>query len=232
MSTCPPTASRRSGPVLVPRVEPEIQWQDYDRISPGVYPAYCRWAKRYFDRGFKRWTCLLRFEVLSSDLVRVIANVPMWLNLGAKDKPHAGRRRRYFAEWIHANGGAPHRTDRLSPDVFTRRMARVVVADTKSDAPYSKVSKILSWETGGSLSHLVTQSRTASVKAPEEMELKGANGTKVSVLAGAEGDDTLTSHTQGADVPESRRVRQRQRRANRRVVSGRSKQKRLMEQRR
>jgi hypothetical protein len=198
------------GRVLVPHVDPEIQWRDYDRIEPGVYAAYCRWAKRYFDRGFKRWTCLLRFDVLSSDFVEVIARIPMWLNLGAEDKPQAGRRRRYFAEWVRANGGAPQRTDRLSPDVFIRRMARVEVADTKSDAPYSKVSKILSWETGGSLSHLVTQSRTASVKAVEVMELEGANGREVSVLAGAEGDDTLTSHTQGADVPSFRCVRQRQ----------------------
>jgi hypothetical protein len=204
---------RQLGPECVTQVEQEIQWQDYDRIEPGAYPAYCRWAKRYFDRGFKRWTCLLRFDVLSSDFMQVIARVPMWLNLGAKDKPHAGRRRRYFAEWVRANGGAPHRTDRLSPDVFTRRIARVEVADTKSDAPYSKVSKILSWETGGSLSHLVTQSRTASVKAVEVMKLEGANGREDSVLAGAEGDDTLTSHTQGADVPSSRRVRQRQGRA-------------------
>src|SRR5438309_4461 len=111
---------RNFGPVLVSQAEPEIEWQNYDRIEPRVYPAYCRWAKHYRDPGFKRWTCLLHFDVLSDDLMRVIARVPWWMNLGSRDKPHAGRRKRYFKEWILANGGPPARYDRLSPKVFTK----------------------------------------------------------------------------------------------------------------
>ena len=142
----PQTPRRRL--VLVPRSEPAIQWRDYDRIEPGVYPAYCRWAKIYRDPGFKRWTCLILFEVLSNDLMRVLATVPFWVNLGARDKPHAGRRMRYFKEWARANGEPPPRGDRLSPRVFTRRMAHIEVGDTDGEAPYSVVRKITSWETG------------------------------------------------------------------------------------
>jgi hypothetical protein len=130
-------------------------------MEPGVYPAYCRWAKHYRDPGFKRWTCLVLFEVLSGDLVRVVAHVPFWMNLGARDKPQAGRRRRYFKEWVRANGQPPTRQDRLSPKVFTGRIAHIEIGDTKGDAPYSVVRKIVSWETG---SLRVTQSASHTVK--------------------------------------------------------------------
>ena len=142
------TSKRRLGPRLVEHQEPKIEWRDYDRIESVFYPAYCRSAKHYRDPGFKRWTCLLRFDVLSDDLFRVIAYVPLWLNLGEGGKPEAGRRRRYFAEWVRANGRPPRRRDRLSPQIFTKRMARVEICDTKGTVPYSKVGKILSWETG------------------------------------------------------------------------------------
>src|SRR6266446_4994799 len=139
---------RQPKPVLVTPPDPAIQWRDYDRITPGAYAAYARWARCYQDPQFKRWTCLIIFEVLSDDLTRILARVPMWLNLGPGEKPNAGRRRKYFNEWVKANGGRPLRRDRLSPKVFTRRMARVEVADTKGDAPYSIVRRIVSWETG------------------------------------------------------------------------------------
>jgi hypothetical protein len=151
---------RQSGPMILPRGETEIQWRDYDRIEPGVYPAYCRWAKHYRDPGFKRWTCLLRFDVLSDDLIRVVARVPFWMNLGEREKPHAGRRKRYFREWVRANGEPPARSDRLSPKVFTARMTRIEIGDTKGDAPYSVVREILSWETGPIRSHSVNKSHS------------------------------------------------------------------------
>jgi hypothetical protein len=156
------TPQRQLGPVLVlPQAEPAIQWRDYARIEPGVYPAYCRWGRHYRDPGFKRWTCLLLFDVLSDDLTRVLARVPMWMNLGEREKPYAGRRRKYFKEWVRANGSPPMRCDRLSPKVFTRRVARVEVDDTKGDTPYSKVRRIISWETGPAR---VTQSSSHTVK--------------------------------------------------------------------
>jgi hypothetical protein len=151
----------QDGRGVIPKYEPAIQWRDYDRIEPGVYPAYCRWAKCYRDPEFKRWTCLLRFDVLSDDLLRVLARVPFWMNLGAHDRPDAGRRKRYFKEWVLANGEPPLRKDRLSPRVFTRRMARVEVGDTKGHAPYSVVRRIVAWETGAAR---VTQSSSHTVK--------------------------------------------------------------------
>lgn len=156
-----PLPQKKVGPRLVPEPETAIQWRDYDRISPGVYPACCRWAKSYRDPGFKRWTCLIRFEVLADDLVRVLAHVPFWLNLGTGDQPDAGRRRKYFKEWVRANGQPPSRRDRLSPRVFTGRMAHVEIGDTKGDAPYSVVRDIVSWESGP---RRVTQSSSHTVK--------------------------------------------------------------------
>lgn len=135
---------------LMPDAEPGIEWRDYPRIGPGVYPAYCHFAKIYFDHHFKRWTCLLRFEVRSNDLFRVIASrVPMWLNLGSNEKPHAPRRGRYFKEWVHANSGdAPAKRDRLSPRIFAHRIATVEIGDTRIAPVYSVVRKIISWDTG------------------------------------------------------------------------------------
>jgi hypothetical protein len=152
-----------SGLTLVQRDEPEIEWREYPRIRPGSYFAYCRWARHYRDPGFRRWTCLLRFNVLSDDLHRLLGCVPCWLNLSGGEKPYAGRRSRYFAEWIRANGMAPMRGDRLSPRVFIGRMTRVEIGDTdptKSPVPYSVVREILSWETGVIAGHSVSKSNS------------------------------------------------------------------------
>lgn len=163
---------------LVSDLEPEIEWSDYPHIEPGVYPAYCKFAKIYFDHNFKRWTCLLRFEVRSNDLLRVIApRVPLWLNLGSNEKPRASRRSRYFKEWILANGGiAPVRHDRLSRCVFVHRMAHVEIGDTRGPASYSVVRKIVSWDTGipssGSRSQQVTQSSKARFKGKQNESVR------------------------------------------------------------
>ena len=125
-----------------------IEWRDYPRIPPGEYRAYCKWGKQYRDPGFKRWMCLLRWDVLTNDLVRVVASVPQWFPLGSHEKPRASRRGKYLPEWIRANGGPPSRRDRLSPGVFVYRMARVEIDDTEGPAPYSVVRRIIEWETG------------------------------------------------------------------------------------
>ena len=150
-------------PQLVRNAEPGIEWREYPRIEPGTYRAYCKSAKRYRDPAFKRWTCLLRWNVLADDLQTVIAIVPCWLPLGNREKPSASRRGKYLREWVRANGGPPARRDPLSPRVFVRRMARVEVGDTdpeKSPAPYSVVKKILAWETGAISGHSVIKSHS------------------------------------------------------------------------
>jgi hypothetical protein len=127
-----------------------ILWRDYARIAPGEYQAYCKWAGFYRDPGFRRWVCLLRWDVLASDLVRVLATIPMWFPLGSGLRPRASRRGKYLPEWVRAKGAAPLRGDRLSPRVFVRRIARVQVDYADSAAPYSVVRKIIAWETGSS----------------------------------------------------------------------------------
>jgi hypothetical protein len=138
-----------------------IEWTDYPRIPPGEYSAFCAWVKKYYDRAFNRWTCLLRFDVLPKNHIDVVARIPMWLPLGNGEKPRASRRGKYLNAWVEANDGPPSRGDRLSPCVFVRRIARVQVGDTeKGPVPYSVVKKILRWETGTR----VTQSASHTVK--------------------------------------------------------------------
>jgi hypothetical protein len=135
-----------------------IEWKEYPRTEPGEYFALCYWAKRYRDPGMRRWTCLLRWDVLSDDLLTTIAKcVPLWFALGNGEKPHASRRGKYLPEWVRANGGPPGRGDRLSPSVFTRRIARVEISDTNSPVPYSVVKRIIRWETDGPLCHSVSK---------------------------------------------------------------------------
>jgi hypothetical protein len=141
----------KKDPARVRRPEPEIEWRDYPLIQSREYPAYCKSAERYRDPQYKRWTCLLRWDVLTDDLLTVIATVPQWLPLGDAENPRASRRGNYLREWVRAKGEPPKRGDRLSSRVFTRRMARVEIGDTnpdKSPVPYSVVRRIVSWETG------------------------------------------------------------------------------------
>lgn len=139
---------------------PEIEWTDYPRIPPGDYFAYCAFARKYFDPMFKRWTCILRFQVLHDNRFDVVARIPIWFSLGSGEKPRASRRSNYLKEWVEANSGPPVRGDRLSPQVFVHRIARVEVGDTtKGPVPYSVVRKILCWETGKS-GHSVSKSHS------------------------------------------------------------------------
>lgn len=143
-----PRHSERSTLQLVRESEPAVMWADYPRIEPGIYPAYCKKAHWYRDPGFKRWTCIFHFDVFTEDQQVWLGKIPMWLNGGTGDKPRAGRRTRYLLEWFRANGGPPLRKDRLTPQVFIRRMARVRVADTRGPIPYSVVREITEWSTG------------------------------------------------------------------------------------
>lgn len=159
--SCSHVYELRQRPQLLQDSEPAIEWKSYPRITPGVYHAYCALAKLHFDRAIRRHVCFLRWDVLSDDLLNLIARVPLWWNLGSAEKPRAGRRSKYFTEWIRANGCPPLRNDRLSPRVFRHRMAKVEVGDTdrkRSAAPYSVVRRIIAWETAP---HVVTQSTTS-----------------------------------------------------------------------
>ena len=152
-----------SRPRLVHTIEPVVIWDDYLRVEPGRYQACCKSALWYRDPDFKRWTCLLRFEIYKENLIHSFGTIPMWMNGGAKDKPEAGRRSRYFAEWVKANGAPPPRKDRLSPTVFIKRMTKVEVADTtRGTVPYSVVREILEWLTGKPVNQSHSQGRQGS----------------------------------------------------------------------
>ena len=148
-------------------VTDRVEWDDYPRIAPGEYFAHCYWGKRYRDPGFKRWTCLLRWNVLSDDSQRIVCEcVPLWFALGVGEKPCASRRGKYLSEWVRANGDPPARGDRLSPNVFTKRIARVEIGDAKSSVPYSVVRRIIRWETGPS--RQLVRKYTSQEKQEEE----------------------------------------------------------------
>ncbi len=95
--TCKP---KRKGQAGHRGAEPDIEWREYPLIESRDYPAYCRWAKWYRDPGFRRWTCLLHWDVLTDDLLTVIASVPIWLSLGSGEGPWASRRGNYLKEWV------------------------------------------------------------------------------------------------------------------------------------
>lgn len=144
---------------LVTEHEPAVEWVEYPRLEPGDYPAYCKRAKWYWEPGFKRWTCILLFDVLKEGQDSSLGTIPMWFNGGAGEKPKAGRRTNYFPAWVAANGGPPVRKDRLSPSIFIRRMARVRIGDTAGTLPYSVGRKILEWSTGQAVNPSHSQGR-------------------------------------------------------------------------
>jgi hypothetical protein len=193
-------AEREGSPRKLRADSDAIEWKDYPRIPTGEYRAYCKWGKQYRDPGFRRWLCLLRWDVLTNDLLRVQASVPQWFPLGSREKPRASRRGKYLPEWIRANGGPPARLDRLSPSVFVYRMARVEIGDTEGPAPYSVVRRIIEWETG-SPGHSVSKSHSQGRPLENDVESETftgrLSGFGASALAGVEGEHT-PAHTQGA----------------------------------
>jgi hypothetical protein len=129
------------------KLEPEVGWRFYDRVEPGDYPAYSRFAHIYRDPAFGRWTCLVLFDLLNDSLSEVTATVPWFLNLADNDKPYAGRRGKFFQAWVQALGRRPVRSDRPSSKIFLNRHATVLVADSR-DGTVSKVKTVLHWDTG------------------------------------------------------------------------------------
>jgi hypothetical protein len=135
-----------------------IEWKEYPRVEPGVYSAYCRCAKRYWDPAMRRWTCLLLWDLLDEAHQTTIAkSIPLWFALGDGEKPRASRRGKFLKAWVDANGNVPSRRDPLSLKVFVHRIAQVEVGDTNSVVPYSAVKRIICWQTGHSISKSTSQ---------------------------------------------------------------------------
>jgi hypothetical protein len=139
------------------RIEPNIDFHYVPRFEPGPHRSYSRSAKIYRDKNYKRWVCAVQFDVLAENSDEVLGRVTWFLNLGNRDKPNASRRSRYWAAWLKANGGSPQRRDRLSPRVFTGRMALVELRNTVKNTrqtpvaaadSYSVVHDVREWQTG------------------------------------------------------------------------------------
>jgi hypothetical protein len=142
------------------RRDPEVSFTAAPQIKPGTYVAYCRSAALYRDGQFKRWVCAVQFDVLDSSGINVLARVTWYMNLGSRKTPNASRRGNYWRAWIRANGRPPGRRDRMSPRIFERRCAIVLVADTektynsgcvKAAESYSVIRDVIEWQTGGSV---------------------------------------------------------------------------------
>ncbi len=155
-------AVRPTTPAKTQLREPEIEWNYAPRIEPGKYRARSVSSTVYQDRGFKRWVCLVLFDILDDSLVDVRARVGWFLNLGSGTAPRSGRRSNYWSAWVKANGSPPNRRDRLSPRVFQGRFATVLIEDTRQnhrtrimseDERYSVVRDVLCWETGRTSAH-------------------------------------------------------------------------------
>ena len=138
----------------------DIDFDVYDCIEPGEYLAYCREALLDFNPRFGRRTAFLGWDVFDAN-GNTIATAKRWLPVGTRNgKAHVGRGTLFYQWWTQANGGLPpKRGDRMNPNIFKGRMARVLIADSEPPpihkgktppnfSPYSKVSEILSWETG------------------------------------------------------------------------------------
>ena len=125
-----------------------VEWSHYPLLTPGVYQAYSRATYIYWDPAFKRWICLILWDILGSN-DELIATLAQFLNLG--DKRRASRRSKYWSAWIAAAGRGPERRDRLSPRVFLKRRALVRVETTTRDPVYSQVREVAEWQTGGIL---------------------------------------------------------------------------------
>ncbi|HUD73818.1 MAG TPA: hypothetical protein VMQ76_02005, partial [Terracidiphilus sp.] len=57
--------------------KPAVEWGDYARLEPGDYQAYCKYANWYEDPGYKRWTCILKFDVLGANLTDSLGTIPL-----------------------------------------------------------------------------------------------------------------------------------------------------------
>jgi hypothetical protein len=138
----PSRQSKQSAPV----------WEgaEYHRCSPGVYEVRCihiqgpEWL-----RFHQRWS--IRLECMFLD--EPDARVSGFLSLGSNpERPHVGRKSRYFDLWCKTNRGLPRKGQEMSWDDFIDKFYRVRVDDSVTDAKgreipenqrYSKIVEFL-----------------------------------------------------------------------------------------
>src|SRR6266851_3503147 len=97
--------------------DPMCDEAPYPRYKPGDYEARCVMTRTYVDPQFKRWVCRLEFRLLLEG-----EPVFAFLNLGNREKPHAGRRSEYRRAWTIASGEQPRKRQAMSPRVFVSKI--------------------------------------------------------------------------------------------------------------
>jgi len=100
--------------------------QRFPRLPAGAREMICTEARMYRDPGFNAWKVRLRFHDLLNE-----EHVFGFFHLSRGSKPVIGRRSRYYAAWVMANGGPPRRRDRLSPRVFKGKWFLLRIRDVR-----------------------------------------------------------------------------------------------------
>jgi hypothetical protein len=127
------SAHQSVGPVRVPGPEktsefaPVCDENPYPLLKPGKYAAQSVHARIYRDPQFRRWTVMIRFQLLASGGLACVGQVCGFFNLGQDENPRAGRRSRYWRAWVIANGAQPRKRQVLSPRVFKGKIFEVEI---------------------------------------------------------------------------------------------------------
>jgi len=144
---------------LVRENEPAVEWADYPRLEPGDYPAYCKRAKWYWEPGFKRWTCILLFDVLRKSSQNIAWNRSDVVQRRCRKEAKGGEADALLPRMGESQRQPAGPQGSFVPSVFVRRMAQVRVADTSGPIPYSVVRQILEWSTGTPVNSSHSQGR-------------------------------------------------------------------------
>jgi hypothetical protein len=133
-----------------------VTWQGVDlpRVSPGDYQAVCiGWQGPEWCLAYRRWSLRLEFSLLTDGTL-----VSAFYNMGSDpQKPHIGRRSRFYTVWSLANGEAPRKGQQMALEAFTdpALLYLVRVADCAKDGKdtakpdaliYSRVTEVLKIE--------------------------------------------------------------------------------------
>jgi hypothetical protein len=126
--------------------------QTYPLVAPGVYCGEVLSTTCHWDRRFGRWVVSLKFRIVAIEPPSEPGGDEIYclMNAGCGPTPRAGRRSHYWRYWTIANGGPPHRRQRMTSKVFLRRLFEIRVGTVESDflqrpqiAEYSIVREIL-----------------------------------------------------------------------------------------
>lgn len=60
------STKRAEGPEIN---DPRVTWRYNPRLEPGIYRGYARSSKIYRDRIFKRWVCIVNFDLLEGSVL-------------------------------------------------------------------------------------------------------------------------------------------------------------------